>query len=145
MNRWIWGLTLAVLCASAQTATAQVYAYGAPTAVYVPRTVYAPPVAIAAPVVTSAYYTPAYALPAYSPAYVAPSPVVQMAYAAPVVVNGTTSIPVAGGVVRQTTRGGPYNFTQTTRTYGAVDAPRYSRVHVHRGLFGATTVRERVR
>jgi hypothetical protein len=158
MARWILGL-VAVLGLAAQSACAQVYYYGAPQAVYVPGSVYAPRVAVAAPVVTSAYFQPLYTAPQYvaqqayvapqvyvAPrAYVAPSPVVQMAYTEQVIVpRGVVTAPLpTGGMVRQTVRGGPYNYTQTTKTWGDGTGAHYNRVRVHTGLFGATTVRER--
>jgi len=145
MNRWMLGfaVTLGALCLNAQSANAQYYSYAAPSAVYAPGVVYPAPVVIrSSPVVTSAYYAPsAYVAPA--PAYIAPAPVVQMAYAAPAPV--IVAAPVyAAPVVRQTVRATPFNYTQVVRTYGPTVGPHYSRVHIHRGLFG-TTVHERVR
>lgn len=162
MTRWILGLA-AVLGLAAQSASAQVYYYGAPQAVYVPGGVYAPRVAVASPVVTSAYYQQPVYTPGYTQAYVAqqayvapqvyvaprayvaPSPVVQMAYTEQVVVpRGVVTAPLpTGGMVRQTVRGGPYNYTQTTKTWGDGTGAHYNRVRVHTGLFGVTTVRER--
>ena len=108
MNRWILGMAAFSLFAGAQSANAQVYAYGVPSgAVYAPGSVYPAPVYAApvypapvynqpSPVVTSAYYAPAYA------------PVMQMGYSVPVVVPARTVIAapviVGPGVVRQTTR-----------------------------------------
>lgn len=142
MNRWTLGLAMLGLCAAVSTADAQVYVYRGPSAVYVPRAAYAAPIVVAPRPVTSAYYaTPAYV----SPGYVSAPAIVQMNYDAPAMVPArSVLVPAYGGVVRQTVRGGPLNYTQVTRAYGAFDGPQYSRVHVHRGLFG-TTVRERVR
>jgi len=146
MTRWILGIVtvLGLWGAGSQTANAQVFVYGPPAPAYVPGAYYPQPVMMqAAPVVTSAYY---------APTYIAPAPVVQMGYSAPVIMQSRTvfSSPVVVApavipptVVRETTRGGPFNYTHTVRAYGPA-GPHYSRVHVHNGLFG-TTVRGRVR
>ena len=149
MNRWMLGVavTLGVLCLTAQSANAQYYSYVPSGVVYAPGAVYsaAPVVVQSSPVVTSAYYAPSvYA----GPAYVAPAPVVQMGYSVPAATIVTAPVyasPVyAAPVVRQTVRATPFNYTQVVRAYGPTVGPRYSRVHVHHGLFG-TTIRERVR
>ena len=136
MSRWILGMAVAMgLGLIAQSAEAQVvYAYGAPSTVYVPGAVYA------SPVVTTSYYVPAAAYVA--PAYVA-SPVVVNApvvqYGGPVVAAPVVVAPDT--LARTVVRGGPLNYTQVTRSWGPT-GPHYNRVHVHHGLFG-TTVRER--
>lgn len=148
MNRWMLGVavTLGTLCLTAQAANAQYYSYGPAGAVYAPGAVYSAPVVVQpSPVVTSAYYAPSvYA----GPAYVAPGPIVQMGYSVPattIVTSPVYAAPVyTAPVVRQTVRATPFNYTQVVRAYGPTVGPHYSRVHVHRGLFG-TTIRERVR
>lgn len=143
MNRWMLGVavTLGALCLTAQSANAQYYSYVPSGVVYAPGAVYSTPVVVqSSPVVTSAYYAPSvYA----GPAYVAPAPVVQMGYSVPAATIVTAPV-YAAPVVRQTVRATPFNYTQVVRTYGPTVGPHYSRVHIHRGLFG-TTIRERVR
>ncbi len=153
MNRWSLGIVAAVglIAGTMDAAQAQsFYVYEAPTVyvepTYVSGVVYQPQVVVPARTVVTARST---ARRAYSDSVVVQQPIAQMAYstsayvpvqtvvAAPVVVASPT-------VVRETTRATRHNFTQTVRVYGPTDGPRYSRIHVHSGLFG-TRVRETVR
>jgi hypothetical protein len=143
MTRSLLGIAavLGSVLVGSQTASAQIYSYGAPAQViYVPGSVYPGQVIVeSSPVVTSAYY---------APAYVAPAPVVQMNYSVPVAIPVRSylapAVVIPPTTVRQSTRVSPHNYTQTTRVYGPTPGPHYSRIHVHSGLFG-TRVRERVR
>ena len=157
MNRWSLGIVAVVslIGGTMDVAQAQVfYGYDAPaifgepvysSSTYVPGVIYQSPVLVPArPVVTAAYVSPY----AYSAPVVVPQPITQMAYSTTVTVPVRTIIAepvvVRPNLVRETTRVSPHNYTQTVRVYGPTDGPRYSRVHVHSGLFG-TTVRQRVR
>lgn len=153
MNRWSLGIAAAVglMTDTMDVAQAQVfYAYDAPTVysvpAYVPGVVYQSPVNIPVrSVMTAAYGSPyAYGVPV-----VVQQPIAQMVYSTPVIVPVQTVVaaPVFVArptIVRETTRSSRHNYTHTVRVDGPTEGPRYSRVHVHSGLFG-TTVRERVR
>ena len=152
MNRWSLGIVTAVglMTGMEESARAQVfYAYDAPvysTPAYVPSVVYQSPFIIPARTVVTAGYAAPYT---YSAPFVVQQPIAQMVYSTPVIVPVQTVVaaPVLVArptIVRETTRSTRHNYTHTVRVDGPTDGPRYSRVHVHSGLFG-TTVRERVR
>lgn len=161
MNRWSFGIavTFGLLFASPRLGMAQVYyVQEVPVVQAVPvvqpvvvhrRSVIvpAPTVVTAVPVVPNGVVTSYYA-PAVTSVY-PPEPIAQMAYTSNAYVPAPTVVaaPVVVGrptVVKETIRSNRHNYTQTVRVNGPTDGPRFSRVHVHTGLFG-TTVRERVR
>jgi len=163
MNRWSLGIAAAVglIVGAVDVARAQsFYVYEAPPVystpvyaapAYVPGVAYQQVVVPARSVVTAAYVEPY----VYSAPVLVQQPIAQMVYsssvivptrafvAAPVVVSAPVVLASPTTVV-ETTRVNRHNYVQTARVYGPTDGPRYSRVHVHSGLFG-TTVRERVR
>ena len=159
MNRWSLGIAAAVglIAGTLDVAQAQSFyvyeqptVYGTPvyaTPAYVSGVAYQPQVIVPARTVATTGYAAPYA---YSQTVVVQQPVAQVVYNTPtyVPVQTVVAAPVVSArptVVRETTRATRHNVTQTVRVSGPTDGPRYSRVHVHTGLFGKTTVRERVR
>ena len=164
MNRWSLGIAAAVglIAGTVNEARAQnfyvyeapavysapVYStpvYAAPT--YVPGVAYQQQVLVPAQSVVTAGYAAPYA---YGAPVLVQQPIAQMAYSTSVVVPTRTIVAAPIVLARpttvvETTRVSRHNYTQTVRVNGPTDGPRYSRVHVHTGLFGRTTVRERVR
>ncbi|MBC8115345.1 MAG: hypothetical protein H7062_13260 [Candidatus Saccharimonas sp.] len=163
MNRWSLGIAAAVglIAGPVDVARAQsFYVYEAPTVYSAPVysvPVYAAPAFASGGVYQSQVIVPArsvvsagYVAPyAYSAPVVIQQPIAQMAFSSPayVPVQAVVAAPVVVSrptTIRETTRVSRHNYTHTVRVDGPTDGPRYSRVHVHSGLFG-TTVRERVR
>ncbi len=136
MNRWSLGVAAAVGLVSGTMGVARAQDFF----VYEAQPVYSTQVVVPArSVVTTVYAAPV----------VVRQPIAQMSYSTSVIVPARTVVTAPVVLARpttvvETTRVSRHNYTQTVRVNGPTDGPRYSRVHVHSGLFG-TTVRERVR